>query len=157
MFGRLSFCKFSTWCHIHDHLFYKHFPSSLTVHNIIIIILIIQWMHYILILLITNPIHIHKNKNAKFCSAGNSEKSSRKHFHTYGSYSVMVGKIRYLSQVTCVILRNCRVDFPQNAARQNVDFLQPTADRSKASRGLPLDRSNYFVQAVERIRYSFDA
>ena len=28
-------------------------------------------------------------------------------------------------------LGNCRVDFPQNAARQNVDFLQPTTDRRR--------------------------
>ena len=49
------------------------------------------------------------------------------------------------------------IAFPQNAAWQNVDFLQLTADRSKASRGLPLGKSYYSVQAVERIRCSLDA
>ncbi len=49
------------------------------------------------------------------------------------------------------------VVFPQNAAWQNVDFLQLTADRSKASRGLPLGKSYYSMQAVERIRCSLDA
>ena len=28
----------------------------------------------------------------------------------------------YLTQVTYVFMRNCRVDFPQNTARYNADF-----------------------------------
>ena len=30
--------------------------------------------------------------------------------------------VQYLTQVTYVFMRNCRVDFPQNTARYNADF-----------------------------------
>ena len=39
--------------------------------------------------------------------------------HTYVRTYI---RIRYLTQVTYVIMRNCRVDFPQNSTQYNGDF-----------------------------------
>ena len=55
------------------------------------------------------------------------------------------------AQVTYVFMRNCQVGIPENAARQNEEFLQVTADCLKAMRGFSRSRlRGMFVEQCGR-------
>ena len=67
--------------------------------------------------------------------------------------------VRYLSQVSYIYTFFAELPSRLSAECSAAEYGLPSADRGpfEASRGLPLGRSYYSVQAVERIRYSLHA